>query len=189
MTIRPALLALCLFALPAQADEISAQVQTIIEKELRIWAADPALVAAVVAAGVAHAGLDQTQIDSLDQLWRAEIGASAQPTIAPVLTHPVSQALKDRVMASKGRFGEVFLMDSRGLNVAMSGVTSDYWQGDEAKFQQTFPMGPDAIHIGSVEFDESSQTYQVQASFTVTDPTSGAPIGAMTVGLNAEMIH
>ena len=189
MTIRPALLALCLFALPAQADDISAQVQTIIEKELRIWAADPALVAAVMAAGAAHAGLDQAQIDSRDQLWRAEIGSAARPTIDPVMSHPVSLTLKDRVVAGKGRFGEVFVMDSRGLNVAMSGVTSDYWQGDEAKFQQTFSKGPGAVHISEVEFDESSQTYQVQASFTVTDPASGAPIGAMTVGLNAEMIH
>ena len=189
MTFRPALLALCLAAFPAQADDISLQVNTIIEKELRAWAADPALVSAVAAAGSAHAALDQTQIDSLDQVWQAEIGAAVQPTIAPILTHPVSLALKARVTASKGRIGEVFVMDSRGLTVAMSGATSDYWQGDEAKFQQTFPLGASAVHIGTVEFDESSQTYQVQASFTVTDPTSGAPIGAMTVGLNADMIH
>ncbi|MFD2854813.1 hypothetical protein ACFSZS_08595 [Seohaeicola zhoushanensis] len=76
-------------------------------------------------------------------------------------------------------------MDNRGMNVAVSDVTSDFWQGDEAKFQQTFPRGPAALHVSEVELDESSQIYQAQVSFTVTD-AQGAPVGAVTIGLNAE---
>jgi hypothetical protein len=42
------------------------------------------------------------------------------------------------------------------MNVGQSDVRSDCWQGDEAKWQQTYLKGADAIHIGEVEFDESS---------------------------------
>ena len=37
-----------------------------------------------------------------------------------------------------------------------------------------------------VELDESTQTYQAQLSFTLVDPATGAAIGAVTVGVNAE---
>ena len=98
----------------------------------------------------------------------------------------VSISLRQRVEDSAGVISEIILMDDRGLNVAVSAVTSDFWQGDEAKFLETFPKGADAVHIGEVELDESSQTYQVQVSFTVSDVETGAPIGAETLGLNAE---
>ena len=184
-----ACIAFTLFALPASAEDISAQVKDIVEKDLRAWASDPALVAAVVAANAAHSALSAAQIDSLDKAWRAETGMATRPTIDPLLADPASQMLKAKVEASAGRISEAIVMDNRGLNVALSGVTSDYWQGDEAKFQETFPKGADAVHVSEVERDESTGTYQVQASFTVTDPATGAPIGAMTVGLNAETIN
>lgn len=189
MKFSAATFALCLLALPAQADDVTAQVNDIVAKELRAWAADPALVAAVVAANEAHAPLTQPQIDSLDTAWRAEVDLAARPTIDPVISSPVSQALKAKAEASGGKISEAFVTDNRGLNVAQSGITSDFWQGDEAKFTETFPKGAEAVHVGEVEFDESTQTYQVQASFTVTDPASGAPIGSMTLGLNAEMLQ
>ena len=84
---------------------------------------------------------------------------------------------------------EVFIMDAQGLNVAASAVTSDYWQGDEAKFQQTYGVGPDAVHISEVELDESTQTYQAQVSLSLTDPATGALIGAVTFGLNAQAFY
>ena len=80
-------------------------------------------------------------------------------------------------------------MDNRGLNVATAGLTSDYWQGDEAKFTETFGKGAGAMQIGEVEFDESSQTYSVQVSLTIVDAKTATPIGAMTIALNAEALE
>ena len=34
--------------------------------------------------------------------------------------------------------------------------------------------------------DPSSQTYQGQISFSMVDPETNEPVGAMTVGVNAE---
>ncbi len=152
------------------------------------WAADPAIVAAIRAQNDQTAGLAQQDIDSLDQTWQQEVGKGTHPTIDTVLTNPVSDMLRARVAESDGVVTEVFIMDARGLNVASSAVTSDYWQGDEAKFSQSFGRGAGAVHVGEIEFDDSTQTYQGQVSVAVTDPDSGLPIGAITVGLNAEML-
>ena len=79
-------------------------------------------------------------------------------------------------------------MDAKGLNVGQSDVTSDYWQGDEDKWQRTYPVGPDALLIGEVEQDESTQRFQTQVSLSVVDPADGAVIGAVTVGIDVETL-
>jgi len=77
--------------------------------------------------------------------------------------------------------------DNRGLNVAASDATSDYWQGDEDKFTKVFPV-PDGVFISAVELDESTQRYQGQISMTLTDPQTGEALGTLTVGIDAESL-
>lgn len=79
-------------------------------------------------------------------------------------------------------------MDSVGLNAAVSHVTSDMWQGDEAKYTETYMAGPDAVHFSEIEKDESTGRYQGQISFTVVDPASGEALGAITVGVDADSL-
>ena len=79
-------------------------------------------------------------------------------------------------------------MDNRGLNVAQSVETSDYWQGDEAKWQETFGNGSGDIHISEVEFDESTGSYQSQVSMPISDPDTGELIGAITFGINVQSL-
>jgi hypothetical protein len=43
------------------------------------------------------------------------------------------------------------------------------------------------MHLSDVEEDESSQTFQMQISIPVVD--GGTVIGAVTVGVNAEMLE
>ncbi|MDD8023222.1 MAG: hypothetical protein PHX82_08960 [Paracoccaceae bacterium] len=177
------------FAQTAAAGALDQPIQTYLDQTLRSWATNPVVVDAITMQNAAHAGLDAAQIETLDQAWRAEIGATDQPTIAPVLNNPASDFLRAQLAATQGRVTEAFVTDNLGLNVAMAGLTSDYWQGDEDKFTATYPKGADAVHLGEVEFDESTQTYQLQVSFTVINPATGAPIGAMTVALDAESLQ
>lgn len=172
----------------AQADDFAPAMQEFLETELGNWASDAAFVSAINAQNAQTAGYDQAMIDELDKKWRAEVGMADTPTIAPVMESALSEVLRERVEAAGGRITEVFVMDARGLNVAASDVTSDYWQGDEAKFTETYGRGPGASHLGEVEFDESTQTYQGQISLTIVDPSSGQAIGAVTVGVDAESL-
>ena len=67
-----------------------------------------------------------------------------------------------------------------GLNVGQSDVTSDYWQGDEAKWQRSFNEGRGALYIGEIAWDESADSMLVQISVPIMIDDSA--IGALTVG-------
>ena len=181
-------LALCAAALPAAANDFLPQLEALVETELAAWAADPAIIAAIRAQNVRTAGYGEAQVLEMDNAWRAEVGTAATPTIDMVMNAPLSSELLNRVEGSMGRMTEVFVMDAVGLNVAASGVTSDMWQGDEAKWQETYGVGAGAVHYGEVEYDESTQQYLTQVSMTVSDPVTGEPIGAITFGINAESL-
>ncbi|WP_424928519.1 hypothetical protein [Amaricoccus tamworthensis] len=177
------------FSPMANASEYDDQLKSLVEAELLGWLNDPELISALKAQNEEHAGLTQSDIDGMDQTWRAEVGSSSTTMIDGVLSRTASVHLAEKQEASQGLVTEVFVMDNRGLNVAQSAVTSDYWQGDEDKFQQSFGNGAGAIHIGEVELDESSQTYQSQVSVAIADPDSNEVIGAATFGINLEMLE
>jgi hypothetical protein len=183
----PALLAG--LAAPALAADYQSSATQYIKDHVETWVEAPEILEAIQAQNDANAVLSQAQIDSLDAAWRAEIDAPNKPTITPILNNPTSDLLRSKIDESNGVIVEAFLMDNRGLNVATAGLTSDYWQGDEAKFTETFGKGAGAMQIGEVEFDESSQTYSVQVSFTIVDAKTATPIGAMTIALNAEALE
>ncbi len=173
----------------ANASEYDDQLKSLVEAELLGWLNDPELISSLKAQNEEHAGLSQSDIDGMDQTWRAEVGSSSTTMIDGVLSRTASVHLAEKQEASQGLVTEVFVMDNRGLNVAQSAVTSDYWQGDEDKWQQSFGNGAGAIHIGEVELDESSQTYQSQVSVAIADPDSNEVIGAATFGINLEMLE
>lgn len=172
----------------AQANDFAPAMQDYLDREIRSWAMSEPIVTAINSQNMTTESYDQAMIDRLDRQWRAEVGGSDTPTITPVLSSAAADFLRGQVEAAGGRITEVFIMDARGLNVASSAVTSDYWQGDEAKFSETYMRGSDAIHLGDIEFDESTETYQGQISLTIVDPSTGKAIGAMTVGVDAEAL-
>lgn len=170
----------------AQAVDAPPAMQAFVESEVMSWASSPEVISAVVAQNAKTAGSSEAQILEWDGAWRAQVGQADQPLISEVMGRDLSHMLKQKVEASGGRITEIFVMDSVGLNVAASDVTSDYWQGDEAKFTETYPKGTGALFVDEVEFDESAQSYQGQISISLTDPATGEVVGAMTIGLNAE---
>ena len=152
------------------------------------WIANDTVINAIKAQNAKHAGLSQADIDNMDKDWRAQTDASSKPMIDAVLGNAVSSFLRQQKESTGGLVTEVFVMDNRGLNVGQSDVTSDYWQGDEAKWQKTYSAGPGAIFIDEVEMDESTQTFQSQLSMSIVDPASGEVIGAITVGINVDAL-
>jgi len=170
----------------AFANEFAPAISEHANTEVKKWLGDAQIVNAVKAQNIANAGLSEADIIKLDKTWRAETSASAQPMINKVLNNSLSAYLKQRQEASAGLYTEIFVMDNKGVNVGQSAITSDYWQGDEAKWQKTYQAGAGAIHISDVEEDESTQTFQSQLSLPVVDPVTGTVIGAVTIGVNVE---
>ena len=181
-------LLVALVASPAIASDYEPKLREYLEANVKAWMENPTLIEAIRAQNETSAEYSLSMIEELDQAWRAEIGSSTTPTITPIMENAASDILRDIVTAQGGVVTEIFVMDQHGLNVAASNVTSDYWQGDEAKFQKTYEMGVGAVHISEVEFDESSQSYQAQLSVTLVDPGTQTALGAMTVGVNADAL-
>ncbi|MCM5553901.1 hypothetical protein [Pleomorphomonas sp. NRK KF1] len=172
---------------PALAeDEYVAAARAYVEQHVVPFLSEAVVVDAINAQNAKFAGLQQADVDALDQKWRAEVEAGDKPMIDEALASPLSKFLMEQREASEGVITELFVTDDKGLNVGQSDPTSDYWQGDEAKWQKSFQAGPGAIFVDEVEKDESTQQLQTQVSATIVDPKTGAAIGAITVGLNVE---
>lgn len=168
----------------AQADEFAAAMETFVTENAATWATDTIFVEAIRAQNLETAGYDHTHIDELDALWRGQVGSADAALIQEVMANPAAIYLRQQVQAMGGSVTEAFIMDQHGLNVAASHVTSDYWQGDEAKYQETFARGAGQVHYGDIELDQSTQTVQGQVSMTIVDDATGEPIGALTIGIN-----
>ncbi len=152
-------------------------------------AARAEVIAAIRARNLVTGSDGADQIAAADSAWRAELGQTEMPTITPIVSSAASALLQAEVDGSGGLIAEIFLMDAQGLTAAASGATSDFWQGDEAKFTDTFGKGAGAYLIGAVEFDDSTQTHSALVSAVVPDPESGLPISAISSSVNAEFLN
>ncbi|MGF1607838.1 MAG: hypothetical protein ACFCUQ_00470 [Kiloniellales bacterium] len=173
-------------AASASANDYEPQIRAAFETKIKPWLSDPKVVEAIKAQNQKHVGLSEAEIDTLDKQWRAEAKAGGGPLIDEVMANALSSFLKSKKSEIGGLVTEMFVMDNLGLNVGQSDVTTDYMQGDEAKWQKTYPAGPGAVFVDDVEFDDSTESFQSQISVTIVDPATGEPIGAITVGVNVE---
>lgn len=133
---------------------------------------------------IRHQDLQQEDITLLDAQWVEERVSERKPLISATLTNPLSAYLNTLQSHSKGLFVEIFVMDDKGLNVGQSAISTDYWQGDEDKWQKTYLVGPDAVFVDIMEFDEDQKYWFSQVNLAVYDPENGNAIGAATVDVN-----
>lgn len=123
------------------------------------------------------------EIKKLDGEWRAT--KALTPFKKSLQTNSAGKRLK-RAVRRNPTYGEAFLTDNQGANVAAYPATSDYWQGDEEKFTASYNKGEGNVFIGPVEYDESSQTHAAQVSVPVLD--SGKAIGVLVVGVKLDYL-
>ena len=168
-------------SLTVSAEGLPPQINDLIP-ELQKWGQDSSLITAVTEQN--KSGLTIEAIKLRDTEWRATDGLDDR--MKAIMENSAAKRLLE-LEKSQPYFFEVFLMDNQGANVAMTNKTSDYWQGDEAKWQESFKDGTGAVHVGDVEFDESAQDYLVQISVPVMD--SGKAIGAITIGVNLDLLE
>jgi len=164
----------------ARADE--SLIRAYIVEEVRQWAQSPVVLLTLEASNERYADLDQAGIDALDEQWRAEREVEDQPLITAVLSSPLSSYLTKIQARSRGLYTEIFVMDAQGLNAGQSAITSDFWQGDEAKWQKTYKVGADAIFIDEIEINDETGTENAQVNMSIAQ--DGQVVGAITVEIN-----
>jgi hypothetical protein len=143
---------------------------------------DPLIVQAVQAENKKGKSLDQIQ--TMDKKWQTDAGITDY--MKAMMDSELGKHLRT-IQSSKPYYAEIFVMDNQGANVSMTDKTSDYWQGDEAKFKNSFNNGQGAVFVDEVEFDDSTQTYLVQVSVPVKDGTS--VIGTITFGIDIDKVN
>jgi len=165
----------------AVAEEAPQKVKDLANTTLAKLGTDPVIVAAVKAENAKGKTLDQ--IKSMDEKWKATAGIVDY--MKALMDSDCGQHLR-KIQASEPFFAELFVMDNQGANVAMTDKTSDYWQGDEAKFQKSYNGGSGAVFVDEVEFDDSTQAYLCQVSVPVKE--GAEVIGAITIGIDLDKI-
>jgi hypothetical protein len=156
------------------ASELQKQFASEAEK-LRGLGQDPVIVAAVKEQNAKKVSLET--IKKLDAQWTA---GKAEALVKQTTTGPCSDRLRAIITANPA-YGETFVMDSQGALVCATGKTTDYWQGDEAKFQNAWKDGAGAVFIDRPKFDDSAAGAIAQISVPVME--NDRAIGAITVGM------
>ena len=174
-------------ASPAFADSHVKPIENALPEIMSMIVQDD-LIEALRASNARRSNMTQSDIDKLEAVWQSEIDGSSRPLIDSVVENALAARMREVIASSGNRVNEIGVIDAMGLSIAQSSPNSDIWQGEEIKFTKTFEVGPDAMFVDEVEFDNSTQSMQSQANFTVKDPVTGKAIGAVTVGFNVDAL-
>lgn len=123
--------------------------------------------------------MPKEEIEKIDKEWQA--AEDELPIQKEKTSNDCAKRVKEFV-AAHPMIVEMFVMDNQGGNVGQNQLTSDYWQGDEPKWQNSFNSGKGGLDVGDLKLDKSSNAEVQQISLPVID-ASGKVIGAFTAGV------
>lgn len=178
----------CLAEIPVLTQQEREPLLLAHQQLFQAWPDRPDIIAAARAQNRRHQHLTIPDIMKLDRQWLDERGTKTRPLIDQVTSTELSQRLAEQQLDSNGLITEIIVTDRFGLNVGVSEITTDYWQGDEAKFSEAFFNRTNAIYEGQLEYDQSTQGYQVHISSQIRDPASDEIIGVLIIGLDIQRV-
>lgn len=161
---------------------MTGKVKSFVTKTLLKYSTQAVFVKAVEAQNAKKMTLEDIQ--ATDKKW---IAAEEKLPIQTELQSNDCAKELNKVVQSLTGVSESFVMDDQGANVCMSGLTSDYWQGDEAKWQKSFNGGKGGVDAGKVSFDKSANANLQQVSLPILGK-GGKVIGAVTWGLQVDKL-
>jgi ABC-type amino acid transport substrate-binding protein len=153
---------------------------------MRAWTRADVVIDTLGRVNDQRAGLDEERIRHLDAQWRAHSDSGEHKLIETVQDRALSTFLRRQQRQADGLFHEIMATGRLGLNAGMSRTTTDYWQGDEAKFRQTFNQPDSAPVIENIRYDESTRRFLVHVSLPVRDPETNQVLGVVTAGVDIQ---
>ncbi len=114
------------------------------------------------------------RILELDSQWRGVEGTP--PALWAPLDNEASRFFRE-VVSDDPIYREILLADRHGRLVAASGISTDYFQGDEVWWRDVIDTGQ--LAVGDVTFDESARAFGLEMSTAVL----GGDTGRATVGV------
>ena len=162
-------------------DEIERLLATKV-RTVQHMALNPQLIQAVRRQNAQKISLNE--IKKLDDDWK---GTEELTPFKRSLQQTGAGKLLKRYVSRNPFLNEAFLTDNQGANVAAFPATSDYWQGDEEKWTESFNEGAGKVFVGPLERDESTNTVAVQVSAPLF--YQGETIGVLVVGVTFDYLN
>ncbi len=133
-----------------------------------------------------------THINKEDKDWISAPKKEVTSFMQKIMNNELSNELKEMLKFYEHKydyklFGEIFVTNKYGANVAQTGKTTDYRQDDEEWWMMTKRNG---LFVRDVEYDESADVYSTDIGIKIDDNKDGSFIGTMKIVLNiAEAIN
>ena len=170
--------AMVVVALAGQADALTAGrvKETAYARVARAQAIarDAVIHAAVLASNAVSEPPDV--IKRRDIVWTAN---PRDPLRQAIVQAPCSVKVRELVKEDP-LVVEALVMNDRGTLVCSMAETTDYWQGDEPKWQRTYQDGKE-VFVDAPALDTSTGVYAVQLSVLIAEGTNR--LGAVTLTL------
>ena len=162
-------------ALSKEIEDVLDKKTDLVTKEI---AEDPRIIKLVRESNIKNKDISLSEIKKLDERWMSTEGLDE--FIRGFLTNEGAEVLVEFQDANDG-YPEIFIADAKGLNVAMTNKTSDYYQADEEWWVRAYDEGRGKSFHGGIEYDESAMSEAIALYIPIMDPDTNKAIGVMKV--------
>lgn len=130
----------------------------------------------------------QADISQRDNEWTSAPRDSITPFMRQLINNELAVELREEMELKQFYedkygypvFGEIFVTNKYGANVALTQKTSDYYQADEHWWRQAVR---DGLHVGNIGYDESAGLYALDIAVKAYD-VAGSFVGVVKAVLN-----
>lgn len=141
------------------------EIINLIERDILPWINNEVIINEVNKRNFEARNRTLAEIKELDEKWIKS--KDIEDWMKSYFDNPASKFLLEKEKEFQGLIKEIFVMDYQGCNVALTDKTSDFWQGDEDKFNKSY--GEKRIFIDRISFDLSTRTNSKQISLPLYD--------------------
>jgi len=164
------------------------RITDLLVKKITQWGKLPGLDVLLKRKNSQSSLLMSADITIKDSEWIRAFAKQDDKFASTLVDETISSELRKIKEQEKGVITEIIITDARGLNAAISDMTSDYWQGDEEKFTRVFATPPNTLYFSGISYDESTRHFQLQISTPLYGQSTKEAMGVMVIGVDVEKI-
>lgn len=161
-------------------------IRKLLSRKIERWRHLPGLEKLLKEQNLRAGSRSQATLMAIDAEWRSAFLRGDLEFASKQVDPVISAQLREIKKQSQNLLTEIIVTDFYGANVAISDMTSDYWQGDEEKYTGVFGKPEDSVYFSDITYDESTKLFQIHMSIPLYASSKADPLGVMVLGINVE---